>query len=113
MKRRPFTLKEPPTLKRFLKTIPFVVAWLVLAPLIAMAVGPHVDSATLLFVEFAFMIVLIVVHVRTGPRLTTLSLLQSPCPQCGKKPMRFDRSSEGDCAFICDRCQTEWTITTK
>jgi len=112
MKRRPFTINEPLTLRRFFKALLFVAAWLVLAPSLVIMLGPHVDVATLLFVEFTLMIALIVLHARSGPRLTTQSLLQSPSPQCGKRPMRFDRSSKGDYAFICDRCQIEWTTTT-
>jgi hypothetical protein len=49
-------------------------------------------------------------YVFTDPRYKTTALLMSPCQKCGYSPMRFERGSEGDYVFICDKCQIEWTL---
>src|SRR5258708_1771296 len=103
MERRPFTIPELPPLKRFVRALPFVAAWVVIAPLIAIATIPHLGAWTVV-VELGFLFVLIALHIRTDPRIKIqAAVLMSPCLQCGKTPMRFDRGSEGDYVFICDQ----------
>src|SRR5262245_26062657 len=101
MEHRPFTLPELPLRQRFMRALPYVVAWVVLAPLVAIVSIPHLGAWTAL-VEMAFLLLLVVLHSRSG-LITTSQLLMSPCPECVKTPMRFDRSSQGDYAFLCDR----------
>jgi hypothetical protein len=111
MERRPFTIKEPPFSQRLMRALPFIGAWLVITPLMVITIGPHVPAWTVVLLVFSFFFLLIFLHIRSDMRRVTLpNLLASPCPQCGASPMKFDRSSMGDYAFICDRCQIEWAL---
>lgn len=111
MERRPFTLKERPFRQRLVRALLFIVAWMVITPLIVITIGPHVSRWTTVFMVFGFFALLIILHIRSEmPRLELSTLLVSPCPQCGASPMKFDRGTTGDYVFTCEKCQIEWTF---
>jgi hypothetical protein len=111
MERRPFTLKERPFRQRLARALLFIVAWMVIGPLMVITLGPHIPVWTTLLLVFGFFVLLIILHIRSDmawPDLPTL--IASPCPQCGASPMKFDRGTIGDYVFTCEKCQIEWTF---
>jgi hypothetical protein len=106
MERRPFTIKELPVLKRFARGASFALGWLITL----FVIGRETGGLTTILLMFVSFILFFAWYNLTDPRLKTSALLLSPCPQCGKSPMKYERSLEGDCVFICDQCQIEWTL---
>jgi hypothetical protein len=43
MERRPFNIKEPTPGKRFVKALPFILIWFLIAPLMALTLSSRVD----------------------------------------------------------------------
>ena len=94
------------SLKGLVRVLPIIVAFLVILFIIALE--------TVCLMKIVFMVasffVFFMLYGRLAHRITSLELLKSPCPKCGHSPMRFEPSSQGDYAFICDKCQIEWTM---
>ena len=106
MERHPFTMKERVSFKRSIRAVPCVVGFVVSLFFIGRETGGLLTIVLMLASAFAFwMLYIFLTH-----RMTTEELLTSPCPKCGQNPMRFDRGSEGDYVFTCDKCQIEWTL---
>jgi hypothetical protein len=106
MERNPFTVKERITFKSFVRVLPFVVSYLAILFIIGRETGGLLTIVLMIGSFFAFFILYILITRRSA----TLELRMSPCPKCGQSPMRFEPSSQGDYAFICDKCQIEWTL---
>ena len=106
MERRPFTVKQRVTLKSVARVLPFIVGYLVVLFIIGRETGGLTTIVLMIVSLFAF----IALYLFMTRRIRTLELLMSPCPKCGNSPMRFEPSSKGDYAFICDKCQIEWAL---
>jgi hypothetical protein len=106
MERQPFTVRERMTLRSLVRTLLFVVGYLV----VLFIIGRETGGLTTIVLMFASFFAFFMLYVFMNHRKRALELLTSPCPKCGHSPMRFEPSSEGDCAFICDKCQIEWTL---
>jgi hypothetical protein len=109
MEQRPFKLKERPFGQKAVKALPFIVAWMIGAPLLAITAARFLPPLVTILLVFGFFILLIFLHVRSEVP-STEALLSSPCPECGAAPMKFDRGSTGDYVFTCTKCQIEWTL---
>lgn len=94
------------SLKSLVRVLPIIVGFLVILFIIVL----ETNGLTKIVLMIAAFFVFFVLYMSITHRITTLKLLNSPCPKCGRRPMRFDRSSKGDYAFICDNCQIEWTL---
>ena len=108
MERRPIILKPRTTLKSVVRALPFVIGLLITL----FVIGRETSGLTMVALMLISAIVFGLLHFRMDPRLKPSALLQSPCPQCGQSPLRFERNLDGDYVFICDKCQIEWTLVT-
>ena len=108
MERHPFTVKERTSFKGLVRMLAFMVCYLAILFIIGRETGGLV-TIVLMFVSFFALSALYLFITR---RSTTSELRMSPCPKCGLGPMRFEPSSQGDYALICDKCQIEWTLDT-
>jgi hypothetical protein len=106
MERHPFTVRERMTLRSLVRVMLFVVGYLV----ILFVIGRETAGLTTIVLMFASFFAFFMLYILMTQRRRALELLTSPCPKCGHGPMRFEPSSEGDYAFICDKCQIEWTL---
>ncbi len=106
MERRPFTIKEPASLKRFARVLLFVAGWCVSM----IVIGRTTGGLTTIVLMFASFILFVTLYALSNPGPTTTELLLSPCPKCGRGPMKYDHSVEGDFVFTCEPCQIEWTL---
>jgi hypothetical protein len=105
MERHPFTIKERLTFKKLARALPFVVGYLAILFIIGRETGGLMTIFLMIASFFVFFMLYILMTRRSASELR-----MSPCPKCGHSPMRFEPSSEGDYAFICDQCQVEWTL---
>jgi hypothetical protein len=108
MERHPFIQKQRMTFRGLVTGLPFVLSYLVLLFII----GRETGGLLTVFLMIAALVAVVVLYFFMTNRSAVSELLMSPCPKCGNGPMRFEPGSEGDYAFICDRCQIEWTLKT-
>jgi hypothetical protein len=106
MERHNLPQKTDVSLKGLMRVLPIIVGFLV----ILFSIVLEMNGLTRIVLTIASFFAFFVLYMFISHRITTLKLLNSPCPKCGRRPMRFEQSSEGDYAFICDNCQIEWTL---
>lgn len=110
MERQPFILKGRTTFKGFMRALPFIVGYLAILFIILFVIGPRVGGLLIFVLVIGSLLVVSGLYSSMTRNSRRLELLMSPCPKCGLTPMRFEPGSKGDYAFICDKCQIEWTL---
>lgn len=89
----------------------FLVCWVsAMVPLFLFA---HAVGRMILFLIPGISIVLYIIYVRTHAHRFASMIMGTPCPQCGRRPMRYQapRSENGNKhLLICDHCHIEWNL---